>query len=276
MKRRLYMKRKVLFVFLAVIIVAVTFTLTFVLLSPSHDNSIKIDEKEPDKNVPQSVSDDEVTPPSNGFYVASSGTAHELVGSHVEFGQQIGMFGLNSVYVGSTSIYDGAPATFSDLPVVLYKSSEGSLSSIKLIKMDNYAGIGFTISDDKLIITEVVDNSPASEVGLQVDDIVVSVNGQATRGDMDSDNLLYDYCSYGMLNSVLKLQVLRGTTTFDIEMPLWRLYYVDNVSYKLIAKGDYVQLIIDGPVDPGNYAYYIADSGNANSGTAYCFFVKSR
>ncbi len=220
------------------------------------------------------VNDRDVVPPGNGFYLASNGEAHELAGVGVSCKYDYEGLGINSVYSGSTDIFSGCPMTSSNLPVVLYKSSASQLPTIQIVKFNNYVGVGLGSKNSQVVITQVVNNSSASNAGLMVGDIVLSADGKDLNGDTDT---LRSILAAGTLNSQFVMKILRGTTTLDINVTRSGLRYVESVESEIVAKGNYIQIIPKQQLNPGNYACLIPSKVEALEyweGTCYCFQVK--
>lgn len=71
-------------------------------------------------------------------------------------------------------------------------------------------------TDEGALITEVYDDSPAAEAGLQVDDVITAVDGDA----VDQEHTLRDRLVAYEEDDVVTLTVQRGGETLDIEVTL--------------------------------------------------------
>ena len=76
-----------------------------------------------------------------------------------------------------------------------------------------YKGIGIAIKEGA-IIEEVFDNSPAKEVGLQKDDKIIAINDE----NVENKPLIDITSKIKTSNSKIKLTVLRGNETLDVEV----------------------------------------------------------
>jgi S1-C subfamily serine protease len=79
-----------------------------------------------------------------------------------------------------------------------------------------FLGVGFEIVDGGAQITEVVPGSPADEAGLQVDDIVLAVDGD----DVDAERTLSDRLFAYEIGDTVTLDVARGDEIIQIEVTL--------------------------------------------------------
>lgn len=71
-----------------------------------------------------------------------------------------------------------------DDPYTIYMEDD-TYNNFNIILNGSYNGIGIEIAqstDDKIYIVGIIDNSPASEAGLMVGDIIIGLNGEDTSG----------------------------------------------------------------------------------------------
>lgn len=85
--------------------------------------------------------------------------------------------------------------------------------------MGNYIGIGiYMIKDEKtgkIKVLSPIKNSPAEKAGIQPGDLIISVDGQTYSAD---DMTVASNKIKGEEGTTVKLQILRGTETIDLEL----------------------------------------------------------
>lgn len=97
-----------------------------------------------------------------------------------------------------------------------------------------YTGIGITTTKiiSGFMISEVAKNSPAEQAGLQVQDIIIGINGSEIEVD---DQTISDYLKKS--NSVKSLTLLRGTEEIIVEITEATVDYISSIS-QLYTYGD--------------------------------------
>lgn len=105
----------------------------------------------------------------------------------------------------------------------------------------NYYGIGARLSPDPLgaRIMSVFRESPASQAGIKTGDVIVNVDGLAVSG-MNVDDIVGHII--GEKPTVVKLQIIRGTQTFPIQVkrgnvtaPTAEAMMIDGTDYGLVT-----------------------------------------
>lgn len=108
---------------------------------------------------------------------------------------------------------------------------ESQIEDVRFMTTGEYGGIGSIIHkrDDKLYISEPYENSPAHKAGLKAGDVILSINGQSTKGKSVED------CSAilkGQPGTTLKIEVERINESKPITLDVIREKITINpVSY---------------------------------------------
>lgn len=125
----------------------------------------------------------------------------------------------------------GIDAMMNSLDPYTVYYSESQVESYRLSTDDKYSGLGAAsqIIDDKFTISEIYNEGPAQEAGLQVGDQVVSINGQSTEGRSYKDILQF---VRGFPGTTLELTVNRPVENKNHNISLKRSQVdIPNVPY---------------------------------------------
>lgn len=116
------------------------------------------------------------------------------------------------------------------LPAYLYRSMTETLES-------SYKGIGIscTIKNKEIVVKEVTDQSPAKNAGLEVGDVILSVNGKEYNGDTFSDAL--SAIKSTKEGESVKLKIRRGEEILEKEIKIG-----------VISRGYVEEEILDGNI----------------------------
>jgi len=120
---------------------------------------------------------------------------------------------------------------------------ESSIEDYKMMFTGEYGGIGALIRqiDDKVVISEPYENSPAQKAGLKAGDIVISIDDKNVKGKSSSEvsNFLRN-----SLNSKIKIEVERPGTEKTLKFEFDRENIkIDNVYYKgMIGNTAYIKV----------------------------------
>jgi len=167
------------------------------------------------------------------------------------------------------------PVADNPFPNVLLRSDHINLERLQLATIVAGLGFRFSRSGDRIIVEDVFSGSPAETMGLQVDDVIIAVDGR-------SDQTSLEYITGGAGTDV-ELTVLRGTQTvvlvgrrgyglgsnggFEWEpVPFYYVLESDDSS----GKG-YAKLIPEYPLRIGRWCY-LEPFYDTTPGT-YCFVV---
>lgn len=112
--------------------------------------------------------------------------------------------------------------------------------------LGNYVGIGIYMSEDQsgnVVIVDLIEDSPAIAAGLQVNDVIVEVNGESVVG---ADTATVSSKVKGEEGTVVKLKILRDGkyVTLDVERKAIKVYHVksemkeNNVGYVKLSTFD--------------------------------------
>lgn len=109
---------------------------------------------------------------------------------------------------------------------------------VKSINMNDYSGIGISMELDKKngkrpLIIEVIENSPASEAGLEPGDIILKINSIDTKG-ISIEEAIKEV--RGQEGTEVLLKVKRGITELQDITVTRRVIHIENVSYRLKNK----------------------------------------
>ncbi|MBQ6439801.1 MAG: S41 family peptidase [Mogibacterium sp.] len=98
--------------------------------------------------------------------------------------------------------------------------------------MGDYVGIGIGVveEDGKVVIKSVFANTPAEEAGLQVDDVILKVEGKAPA-DVDEAVQMIS----GEAGTKVKITIGRGDDTFDYELSRQKID-TDSVAYSKLEE----------------------------------------
>jgi hypothetical protein len=200
----------------------------------------------------------DLRPPADGFYLVSNGKLEAIPGLSDD----------SSLDLPSLPSTTDNPPTF---------SVKGDNFPLGILFLNPYiAGIGVDVkyNDTSATITKIYDNSPAQAAGLQVGDLIISVNGVPVKG-----SLLSQYYTpvpndlLGPMTDKLKLEVVIGTNDRVLELP--RTYKetigpglaFPPIKFEVEPKGDYVLIRVPQAMELGAYRFeFIAPSSGISGG----------
>lgn len=162
------------------------------------------------------------------------------------------------------------PTTSNSKPIFAVKGNKFQIEDIKL--RGYYAGIGIhselvSLGSGKMgaKIIQIYENSPASEAGLNPDDIIIGINGEAFTA-MQLNFALAPYRDLvDLINpnqNEITIDVLSGTTERSVTVS--RTYRPSGDNFKtnqaissitIEPNGDYVLLKVTWPLKPGIYRF---------------------
>ncbi|MBI1185304.1 PDZ domain-containing protein [bacterium] len=123
----------------------------------------------------------------------------------------------------------GIDAMLAELDPYTVYYSESEVEDFNFQRTGTYAGIGTRIMKfgDDLVVTEVYEDAPALEAGLQIGDILLAIDGKSVLGKSVSD---MSEILKGEENTVANLRIKRNGAEMDL--PIKRAEVkIDNVSY---------------------------------------------
>lgn len=142
---------------------------------------------------------------------------------------------LNTHYVDELEpnqlIRTGIDAMVNSLDPYTVYYSESQVESYRLSTDDKYSGLGAAsqLVNDKFTITEIYNEGPAQEAGLQVGDEVISINGQSTEGRSYQDILQF---VRGFPGTSIQMAVNRPAQNKKLDVTLKRSQVdIPNVPY---------------------------------------------
>lgn len=123
----------------------------------------------------------------------------------------------------------------------------------------DYVGIGIYMYQDNngnIVVLAPIEGSPAEEAGLQMEDIIVSIDGESTA-DMDMDDAATKI--KGKEGTTVKLEILRGNEKFEKTITRRKVVIADSTSEILDGNIGYIQLITFDENGTDNITKYISD-----------------
>jgi hypothetical protein len=191
----------------------------------------------------------DLRPPADGFYFVSNGNLVAIPG----------LLSDSSLDLASLPFTTENPPTF---------SVKGDNFPLGILFLNPYiAGIGVDLkyNDSNATITKVYDNSPAQAAGLQIGDLIISVNDVPLKIDLISqfytpipNDLL------GPMSDRLKLEVITGTNSRVLELPRtytatvhpeWISITFPAINFQVEPRGDYVLIHVTKIMELGAYRF---------------------
>lgn len=132
---------------------------------------------------------------------------------------------LNLYYVDETKpgllIKTAADAMLQSLDPYTEYYTESEVEDYKIITTGQYGGIGASVREvpDKVLITEVYENSPAAKAGVKTGDLIIQINGVNMKGKGPED---VGRLMKGQAGTPIKLTIERPGESKPIELSLVR------------------------------------------------------
>jgi carboxyl-terminal processing protease len=155
---------------------------------------------------------------------------------------------LNLYYVDDTKpgqlIKTAADAMLQSLDPYTEYYTESEIEDYKIITTGQYGGIGASVREvpDKVLITEVYENSPAAKAGIRTGDLIIEINGISMKGKSPDD---VGRLMKGQAGTPIKLKIERPGDAKPIDFSLVREEIrVKDVPYYGMLNGEtgYIKL----------------------------------
>jgi hypothetical protein len=191
----------------------------------------------------------DLRPPADGFYLVSNGNLVAIPG----------------LLVDSSLDLASLPSTTENPPTFSVKGDNFPLGVLFLNPYIAGIGVDLKYNDSNATITKVYDNSPAQAAGLQIGDLIISINGVPLKNSLISQ--MYTPIPNDLLGPMsdrLKLEVITGTNSRILELPRtytatvhpeWISITFPAINFQVEPKGDYVIIHIPQAMELGAYRF---------------------
>lgn len=132
---------------------------------------------------------------------------------------------LNLYYVDETKpgqlIKTASDAMLQSLDPYTEYYTESEIEDYKIITTGQYGGIGASVRDvpDKVLITEIYENSPAAKAGIKAGDLIIEINGINMKGKSPED---VGRLMKGQAGTAIKLKIERPGESKPLDFNLVR------------------------------------------------------